>query len=194
MVAQSTMRSRGFSSPGTPGSTQEREWKRQHLVKALAVPGVKTLWVHRSSVETFNALNLILQRNGARLDRTVDDWGFANRPIRGVPGEDSYHKYAKAEDVDATENPQHTLKTTFPVRITHRAIDADGLDLVWGHDWSTRFADPMHFQDELTYKRRRRIAFQLTHPSPRRRRMAKLANMKPREFSQRIRQFEPYGG
>lgn len=193
MVQASVMIARGFSGPGEPGSAREAEWKRQHLVKALAVPGVKTLWVHRSSVETFNALILILQRNGEDLGRVVDDWGFANRDIRGVPGEGSYHKYAKGVDVEATENPQHQRTTTFPIRITHLMIDESMLDLVWGFDWSPQFRDPMHFQDELTRRRRRWIAFKLTHPSLRRRKLAKLARMKPREFSKRIKQFERFG-
>ena len=191
MVQASTMKSRGFTGPGKAGSAQEAAWKRAHLVKAQAVPVVKTLWVHRSSVEAFNALNLILQQHGEGLGRVADDWGFSNRFIRGVPGEDSYHKYAKAEDIDATENPQHRLRTTFPVKITHQAIAL--LKLVWGFDWSVKWADPMHFQDELTYKQRRRIAWLITHPSPRRHKLAKLAKLKPREFTRRIKKFEAYG-
>lgn len=188
------MQSRGFSSPGDPGSARESQWKRDYLVKALAVPSVKTLWVHRSSVETFNALILILQRNGAELGRVVDDWGFANRGIRGASSFDSMHKYAKAIDADATENPQHALTTTFPVRITHKAIDEDLLDLVWGFDWRQSFRDPMHFEDQLSRRRRRWIAWRITHPTPRSRKLAKLANMKPREFRQRIKRFEKYPG
>jgi hypothetical protein len=191
MVTSAEMLSRGFTGPGKPGSAQESEWKRKHLTKALAVPVVKTLWVHRTSVETFNALNLFLQRNGAQLGQKVDDWGFANRPIRNSD-EDSMHKYAKAEDLDATENPQRTLSTTFPVGKTTKACQL--LELNWGHLWSPAWKDPMHFQDDLSRSRRRWINAQLLMPSPRRKAMAELCNMKPGEFSKRIKQWEWYPG
>jgi hypothetical protein len=191
MVTSAEMLSRGFTGPGKPGSAQESEWKRKHLTKALAVPVVKTLWVHRTSVETFNALNLFLQRNGAQLGQKVDDWGLANRPIRNSD-EDSMHKYAKAEDLDALENPQHTTTTTFPRGRTNEVCDR--LELVWGLNFNAPWQDPMHFEDRLSKGRRRWIAFQLTHPSPRRRKLAALCNMKPGEFSKRIKQWEWYPG
>lgn len=190
MVLPSTMRDRGFSEPGPVGSPQEAIWKYDHLVKLQAVPVVKTLWVHRSSAEAFNALILIWQRNGEQMGKVVDDWGFANRAIRFAV-EDSYHRYGKALDGEATENPQHALRTGFPINITHEACKL--LELIWGYDWSVQFRDPMHVQDELKYRRRRWLAFKLTHPSPRRRKLAKLAHMKPSEFSRRIKKFERYG-
>jgi hypothetical protein len=183
------MADRGFSSPGKPGSAEEASWKRRYLVKLRAVPVVKTLWVHRSSALAFNALVLIWQRNGEQMGKVVDDWGWANRDIRGV-AEDSYHRYGKALDGEATENPQHGLRTGFPRTITHEACEL--LELVWGFDWSAKFRDPMHVQDELTRRRRRWVNFRLLHPSKRRHRLAQLAHMKPREFSRRIKQYEPY--
>lgn len=193
MVYAATMLARGYASPGSPGSAQERVWKQRNLVKLTAVPSVKTLWVNRNVAETFNALNLVLQHHGAKLGENVDDWGFANRSIRdsgGGASNDSYHRWALALDDDATENRQHTSTTSFPVHITDEACKL--LGLTWGLHFNPPWQDPMHFEDHLTRLRRRWLASRLLVPTKRSRRLAALAQMSVQEFCRRVKSFERY--
>jgi hypothetical protein len=168
----SAMRLMGWTNPGVPKSDTERKWKEANLVKATGVPVVKTLWVNKEVVLIFNALNVVLQETGARLGQHVDDWGFANRDIRGFAGQKSYHSWGLAEDLDATENPMGERATTFPTWRTHRVCKLLGLK--WGYDYTKR-PDPMHFEFTQSKIRARFISKRLTHSTKRTRALAKLA-------------------
>lgn len=184
----------GYPGPGDPGSPRESGWKRRNLRKALAVPSVKTLWVHRSAVVAFNALNLYLQRNGAKLGQTVDDWGFANRDIRGYAGVKSYHAWGLAEDLDATEHPLGRRQTTFADdqdEIAEVRAVCKALGLRWGYDYTQR-PDPMHFEQVVSRARAWGIRRRLVKPTRKSRRLARLAGMDVRDFCARVRQHEPY--
>ena len=86
-----------------------------------------------------------IEENGAKLPAKFDDWGYANRDIRGYPGHKSYHAWGLAIDLDATENVLGSSKTTFPVFKT-RAIVEDLRFVTWGYEWQDSRPDPMHFE------------------------------------------------
>lgn len=182
------------AGPGRPGSAEEAEWKRRHLVKATALRSVKTLWVHEATVVSVNALNLYLQGKGARLGETVDDWGFANRPVRGFVGVWSYHRWGLAEDLDATEHPLGQRRTTFAdnqAEIAEIRAVCKLLGLRWGYDYRDR-PDPMHFEVTVSRARARFIRSRLVKPTRRSRRLAALAGLDVRDFCRRVRQSEAY--
>lgn len=183
-----------YISPGSPGSSWETNWKRRFLVKALATKNVKTLWVHRSIIHQVNALCLYLNANGAKLGEKVDDWGFANRDVRAVPGVKSYHAWGLAVDLDATENPMGVRRTSFAK--TQKDRDeirqvCKWLGFRWGLDYESR-PDPMHFESLVSRRRAKWIGAQLGLPTWRTRKLAKLCGMKTREFIKRVKQYEDY--
>jgi len=185
MTSASVQKALGWSGPGAPGSSQEAAWKAAHLVKADSVPVVKTVWVHRGILPMTNALMLFLQKNGAKLGQKVDDWGYANRAIRNAkPTDDSYHKYGRAIDLDATENPQHTRKTTFPISDTNEVCKLLGFD--WGFNFNDPWKDPMHFQWAKSRLRAKYIRSRLRKPTKRSRRLAALCGMPVKDFLARI--------
>ena len=184
----------GFAGPGDAGSSRETEWKRRNLRRAGAVPVVKTLWLHKAAVVQFNALNLYLQRQGAQLGKRVDDWGFANRDIRGFTGVKSYHAWGLAEDLDATEHPLGRRHTTFAdnqAEIAEVRKVCRLLGLRWGYDYTGR-PDPMHFEFTKSRARARFIRRRLRKPTWRSRRLAKLCDLPVKEFCRRVRQYDGY--
>ena len=113
--------------------------------------------------------------------------------IRGSDPADinwSLHRWALAEDLDATENIQHSNETTFPRKVTHEACDL--LKLEWGLDFNAPWKDPMHFQDQLFRLRRRWIASRLRKPTRRSKRLAKLADLPVDVFCRRVNHFERF--
>lgn len=181
----------GWRSPGSPGSLQESAWKAKYLVRAEAIHSVKTLLLHRAVVVHFNALNLYLQKNGAKLGEKVDDWGWANRDIRGFSGTKSYHAWALAEDLDATEHPLGQRHTTFADNERERneiRLVCKLLGLRWGYDYSGR-PDPMHFEFIKSFLRARRIRRKLVKPTRKSRRLAELCNLDVDDFCRRVRKY-----
>lgn len=174
----------GWQSPGDPKSPREAEFKRNRLVKVDSVPGVDTIWVHRAVRTQFNALALILQANGAKLPKRVDDWGYANRPIRGATSS-SYHRFGLAVDLDATENVLGSGSTTFPPVLIHRVLKRSLLNLRWGYDYHGR-KDPMHFEFTGSRARARFVSGRLRRNTKRARTLAGYAKMDVDEFVRRI--------
>lgn len=183
MPTVTLQRALGWNSPGEPGSLQEARFRQNYLTKMDAVPVVKTLWIHKAVRVHFNVLCLFLQRNGEKLGEKVDDWGFANRPIRGSTV-DSYHRFALAGDVEALENVMGIRRTTFPVTKTRRVAKLVGL--TWGYDFSGR-PDPMHFEFRGSKTRARWLRWRLTHKTKRSRELAKLCDMSMETFIERIK-------
>lgn len=126
----------GFGDPDAPGYAAEN-------IDTFTAGGI-TLTAHKSLVPIFTALIEGIEETGYEFERGIrDDWGYANRDIRGVPGTKSWHSVGGAIDLDATKNPMGVKKTTFPVRKTQRL--AKDLGLTWGYNWTSR-PDPMHFE------------------------------------------------
>lgn len=194
MPSTTQMVALGWGNPGRAGSAEETDWKRRQLRRPTAVPAVKTLWVHRGAVVAFNALNIYLQRQGARLGERVDDWGFANRDIRGFVGVKSYHAWGLAEDLDAVEHPLGRRHTTFAdnqAEVAEVRAVAKALGLRWGYDYQSR-PDPMHFEVVVSRARARWIRSRLTKPTRRSRRLARLCRLDVADFCRRIQQSDPY--
>ena len=77
------------------------------------------------------------------LDKTRDDWGYANRTVRGSTSK-SYHAWGLALDVNATINPMGPRATKFPETPTRALAHKYGLR--WGLDYLGKRKDAMHFE------------------------------------------------
>lgn len=119
--------------------------------------------VNREMATIFTHLIRTLDGWGANLDQRADDWGYANRDIRGVPGSKSYHAWGLAVDLDATENPMGVRKTTFPVNATLALCKTLGLR--WGYTYSGR-PDSMHFEFIGSVAQARAISAKLRKRKP----------------------------
>lgn len=113
-------------------------------IRKLQVAGV-TLWVHKAVLPLFRAFIEELVDGGYRLDGTADDWGYANRDIRGRPGVKSNHSWGLAVDLNATTNPMTNdgrVHTDLPPSVGRMASK---YGLHWG-GWYSGRKDPMHFE------------------------------------------------
>lgn len=152
----STASERGWGYPGAPGSTAERAY-RALFIKTIEVGGVR-LAVRRQVAHLFEGFINELLATGYRLDVNADDWGFANRDVRGAPGVKSNHAWGLAVDLNAIDNPMTTshpdhagdsghdgrgVHTDMPPG-TNRLAEKWGLR--WGANYSGSRADAMHFE------------------------------------------------
>ena len=137
------MKALGWGDPGAQNSPAAAAFRAAHIrtlrVRGIAVP----LNADPNIQYLFRVLIIFLDGLGANLDAHADDWGYANRDVRGFPGRKSYHAWGLAFDADALENPLGLRRTTFPVAKT-RAL-CKRLGLRWGYDYTDR-PDPMHFE------------------------------------------------
>lgn len=133
---------------------------RSRNITTLTTAGI-SVTVNRLLVPIFDRLIDGIDALGANLDQKRDDWGYANRDIRGVPGSKSYHAWGLAVDLDATENPLGATRTTFPERPTRDLAHALGLR--WGLDYDGR-KDPMHFEFVGSVADAKRIAQRIQRP------------------------------
>ena len=76
----------------------------------------------------------------------LDDWGYAFRDVRGVPGKLSNHSSGTAIDLNATEHPLGKVGT-FPAEKEPmiKAL-AKKYSLTWGGSDNWRRKDEMHFE------------------------------------------------
>ncbi|WP_211323292.1 M15 family metallopeptidase [Amycolatopsis palatopharyngis] len=91
-----------------------------------------------------------------------DDWGWANRPIRGS-NETSNHASATAMDLNATRHPlgaRGTFTAAQVAEIRKILAEVDGT-VRWGGDYTGR-ADEMHFEINASYARVKAVADGLT--------------------------------
>jgi len=143
MPAIADMKALGWGDPGAQGSPEASAFRRDHIrtlrVRGIAVP----LNADPNIQYLFRVLVIFLDGLGANMAAHADDWGYANRDVRGFPGRKSYHAWGLAFDGDDLENPLGLRRTTFPVART-RAI-CKRLGLRWGYDYTDR-PDPMHFE------------------------------------------------
>lgn len=129
-------RARGWGDPDAPG------YRQKHIVKITA--GGRDLWVRREVARLFQGFIDEIVATGYRIDLgTIDDWGYANRDIRGRPGVKSNHSWGLAVDLNARTNPMGTaLKTDMPRWV----VDvAEKWGLLWGGSYNSR-PDAMHFE------------------------------------------------
>ncbi len=136
---------RGWGWPGAPGSAEDRKYRRDHLTQ-IAAGGVKLL-VRKEVAPLFKWFIEELTGPAYKyaLNGRADDWGYANRDVRGRPGVKSNHAWGLAVDLNATTNPMTNdgrTHTDLPPGISKLAAK---YGLRWGGDYSGR-KDPMHFE------------------------------------------------
>lgn len=129
-------RQRGWGDPDAPG------YRQKHIVKIRA--GGRDLYVRREVAHLFKGFIDEIVRGGYRIDLgPIDDWGYANRDIRGRPGVKSNHSWGLAVDLNARTNPMGSkLKTDMPRWVVDTA---QKWGLLWGGTYKTR-PDAMHFE------------------------------------------------
>lgn len=84
-------------------------------------------------------------------DGELDDWGYAERPIRGSSTDLSNHASGTAIDLNAPEHPlgvRGTFTDTQENAIRTQLREYDGV-IRWGGDYQNR-ADEMHFEINAT--------------------------------------------
>lgn len=136
---------RGWGWPGAPGSDEDRKYRKEHLEWVEA--GGVNLLVRKEVADLF--VWFIDELTGPAYDYALnvraDDWGYANRDVRGAPGVKSNHAWGLAVDLNATTNPMTDdgrTHTDLPPGISKLAAK---YGLRWGGDYSRR-KDPMHFE------------------------------------------------
>lgn len=151
-----------WGDPGEPGSKAEAAWRKANIV-TIHVAGI-ALTVHRELAVIFTVLCAHLVSEGhVNLAAKADDWGWANRNVRGGHLK-SFHATGQAIDLDATTNPMGQRKTTFPIALMRRLCAALGLR--WGFDYTGR-PDAMHVEFIGTVDDARKITARLTKkPQP----------------------------
>lgn len=134
---------RGWGWPGAPGSDADRRYRKNHCT-TIKVAGISLL-VRKEVAPLFVGFIEELTAGGYRLNGSADDWGYANRDVRGRPGVKSNHAWGLAIDLNATTNPMTSdgrNHTDMPPGVSKLAAK---YGLRWGGDYSGR-KDPMHFE------------------------------------------------
>lgn len=100
------------------------------------------------------------------LDMGADDWGYANRPIRGSTTT-SNHASATAVDANATRHPLGAVGTFNGGQVAeiHRILSEVDNVVRWGGDYSGR-RDEMHFEINAPYTRVAAVAARLNGGTP----------------------------
>jgi len=78
----------------------------------------------------------------------LDDWGYAFRDIRGIPGKLSNHSSGTAIDLNATQHPLGKVGTFPAEKVPMIRALAKKYGLIWGGDYQHR-KDEMHFEIAL---------------------------------------------
>ena len=78
----------------------------------------------------------------------LDDWGFAYRDVRGVPGKLSNHSSGTAIDLNAIKHPLSKVGTFEASKVPMIRALAKKYGLTWGGDWTRK--DEMHFEIALS--------------------------------------------
>ena len=76
---------------------------------------------------------------------SLDDWGYAYRDVRGVPGKLSNHSSGTAIDLNASRHPLGQLGTFEAGKVPMLRALAHKYGLTWGGDYKGR-KDEMHFE------------------------------------------------
>ena len=78
-------------------------------------------------------------------DGTYDDWGFAYRDVRGVPGKLSNHASGSAIDLNSSRHKLGQVGTYDAAKVPMLRALAHKYGLTWGGDYKNR-KDEMHFE------------------------------------------------
>ena len=77
-------------------------------------------------------------------DDGLDDWGYAYRDVRGVPGKLSNHSSGTAIDLNASRHPLKSINTFEPAKVPMLKALCKKYALTWGGEWTR--PDPMHYE------------------------------------------------
>lgn len=138
---------RGWGDPGAANSSQAAAYRKANIVR-LTVGGI-SVSVHKLYAPIAKHLleRHIIPTIGA-VDKKADDWGYANRCVRGTgPGAKkacvkSNHSWGLAVDINATQNAQGRGDGQFPANF---GAKVKHLMVRWGGDYNST-TDPMHFE------------------------------------------------
>jgi hypothetical protein len=161
---------RGWGWPGAPNSAEDKAYRASHIV-ALEVQGVN-LYVRKEVARLFKGfideLCRTKGRNGRlyRLDVNPDDWGYANRDVRGRPGVKSNHAWGLAVDLNSATNPMTEDGRTHTDLPSNVGTLASKWGLRWGGDYDGDRRDPMHFEFMGTPSDASRLIKQLLSSPP----------------------------
>ena len=75
---------------------------------------------------------------------SLDDWGYAYRDVRGVPGKLSNHASGTAIDLNASRHPLKSINTFEPAKVPMLKALCKKYALTWGGEWTR--PDPMHYE------------------------------------------------
>jgi hypothetical protein len=75
----------------------------------------------------------------------LDDWGYAYRDVRGIPGKLSNHSSGSAVDLNATRHPLGKSGTFPAEKVPMIQALAKKYGLAWGGDYKNR-KDEQHFE------------------------------------------------
>ncbi len=122
-------------------------WPQNNSAKMVTVKAARsgTTWpVHRDVAPILKFIVDEVERRGYLFDHgpvdEMDDWGYANRPIRGTRTP-SNHSWGLAIDADATLYPQGQSKARFPQWVMDVFAKYG-----WENGWRWSNPDPMHFE------------------------------------------------
>jgi hypothetical protein len=79
---------------------------------------------------------------------TLDDWGYAFRDVRGVPGKLSNHSSGTAIDLNSIKHPLGKVDTFSASKVPMLRALVRKYGLRWGGDYSGR-KDEMHFEIDI---------------------------------------------
>lgn len=143
----------GWGWPGAPNSAEDRAYRANHIIK-INVQGVN-LYVRKEVARLFTGfINELCSTkfwhdrkgNPYRLDVNPDDWGYANRDVRGRPGVKSNHAWGLAVDLNSATNPMTEDGRTHTDLPSNVGKLATKWGLRWGGAYTGDRRDPMHFE------------------------------------------------
>ena len=75
---------------------------------------------------------------------SLDDWGYAFRDVRGVPGKLSNHSSGTAIDLNASRHSLKSINTFESAKVPMLKALCKKYALTWGGEWTR--PDPMHYE------------------------------------------------
>jgi hypothetical protein len=147
MTQLSSAKSRGWGDPGGPAVPKVAAAFRERNIITVSAGNIR-LAVHKSIAPLVREGIRKCLAIGYTFDRVADDWGYANRYIRGAEARRvlSNHAWGLALDLNATKNPMTSdgkLHTDMPATVV--AIWTS-LGFMWGGNYSGARKDTMHYE------------------------------------------------
>jgi D-alanyl-D-alanine carboxypeptidase len=144
-MATANAKARGWGDPGGPLRKKIAiAFERKHII-TIKVGGVKVR-CHRGIAPLVAEGVRRSLALGYKFDKVKDDWGYANRYIRGRVGILSNHAWGLAIDWNATKNPMTSngrVVTDMPPAVVAAWTT---LGFAWGGNYKGKRKDAMHYE------------------------------------------------